>query len=370
MVEERVALPKERVVGLFNHLGAKRDPELFYNDLNGFYRESHRRYHDTLHILRGLEDLDLIWDEAEDPEAVELGWLYHDARYNPLSKTNEQDSANILSAHADAMGLSRDPVDRAIELILTTTHKEEPQTVDAHVITDLDFGIFGRNREDFDLYEAKVREEYREVPELSYRVGRREILERIYDRQYIFYTETLSAKYEIKARKNLRRSLRKLKERWAVYAGTFDPPTKGHQYVLEKGAEKYDKVFFAIGVNPDKKPMFSTEERLEMMKACSAHLPNVIVDHYSGLTMDYAEKMGTQYSLRGLRNATDFAAEYELRQINEDLNPKVTSIFVMTRNSIDHISSSYIREMIKVDPKRAEDKLHPAVYQRITAKSE
>ena len=97
----------------------------------------------------------------------------------------------------------------------------------------------------------------------------------------------------------------------AVYAGSFDPPTKGHLDLIERASKLFDRLVVGIGIHPTRKPLFTTEERLALLKELSGHLPNVEVVSFRGLLIDFCEKTGARIIVRGLRAATDF--EYELQ---------------------------------------------------------
>lgn len=131
----------------------------------------------------------------------------------------------------------------------------------------------------------------------------------------------------------------------AIYPGSFDPITKGHLDVLKTGSEIFDKVIIAVTFNPDKKGLFSIEERLALIKASVADLENVEVDSFEGLTVDYAKQKDAKVLLRGLRAVSDFEFEMQLSQTNSALSPEIKTIFLTTRPKYNFISSSTVKEI-------------------------
>ena len=138
--------------------------------------------------------------------------------------------------------------------------------------------------------------------------------------------------------------------RIGVYAGSFDPLTLGHLWMIEQGARLFDQFVVAIGINPDKKFTFSLEERLEMVRESSQTYSNIVVEAFSHkFLIRYAESMGANYILRGIRSGSDYEYERGMRNINGDLNPKVTTLFLMPPRDIAEISSSMVKGLIGPD---------------------
>lgn len=133
----------------------------------------------------------------------------------------------------------------------------------------------------------------------------------------------------------------------AIYPGSFDPITNGHLEVLKRSCEVFDEVILLLAVNPSKPSRFSVEERLEMMKEATKGLPNVRVDFYDGLTVDYAKKHGAKHLIRGLRAVSDFEYEFSLAAANEFAAPDVDMVFFMARQSEAFVSSSAIVELFE-----------------------
>lgn len=135
--------------------------------------------------------------------------------------------------------------------------------------------------------------------------------------------------------------------RKAVYAGSFDPPTNGHVFMIREGASLFDELVVAIGVNPDKRTLFSPEERLSLLRSITAELPNVSVASFqSRYLIDYAARAGARYILRGIRNSTDFLYEQTMRNVNADLNPGISTVFLIPPRSLAEVSSSFVKGLV------------------------
>lgn len=138
-----------------------------------------------------------------------------------------------------------------------------------------------------------------------------------------------------------------MKERLAVYAGTFDPLTIGHLWMIERGAALFDKLVVAIGINPDKRCMFSVDDRLEMLLRSVKQCANVEVGSFTNqFLITYAQSVGAQFVLRGIRTESDYEYERVMRNINGDLNSSVTTIFLMPPRGIAEVSSSMVKGLI------------------------
>jgi len=133
----------------------------------------------------------------------------------------------------------------------------------------------------------------------------------------------------------------------AVYPGSFDPPTLGHQNIVERASEVFDQVIVAVAISTSKRYVFSTEERVELWKKIvGKRLDNVVVDTFKGLLVDYVESKGSRILLRGLRNTTDFDYEISMAETNRTMRPKVEVLFMMTEGRYFHLSSSLIKEIV------------------------
>ncbi len=134
----------------------------------------------------------------------------------------------------------------------------------------------------------------------------------------------------------------------AVYPGSFDPVTCGHLDIVERVAKTFDEVVVAVAVNMEKSPLFSTEERVEMLRASCAHIPNVEVDFFRGLTVDYVERQGAKVIIRSLRAVSDFEFELQMALMNKRLNDSIEMLFMMTGADYSFLSSSLIKELAEL----------------------
>jgi pantetheine-phosphate adenylyltransferase len=135
--------------------------------------------------------------------------------------------------------------------------------------------------------------------------------------------------------------------RRALYAGSFDPTTHGHMWVVEAGARLFDELIVVVGQNPQKKGVWTVAERVAILKECCAHLRNVEVRPFDGRYLVHvAADLGARYLLRGLRNAADFAYEQTIANVNRDLEPQVETVFVVTPRELAEVSSSTVRSMV------------------------
>ena len=135
--------------------------------------------------------------------------------------------------------------------------------------------------------------------------------------------------------------------RVAVFPGSFDPITLGHFDIIERAAPLFDKLIIAIGHNSAKKYMFTLEERKEFIRKAVAHFPNVEVDSFENLTIDYCFEKNANYILRGLRNPADFEFEKAIAHTNRTLaRKKIETVFLLTSSGKSFISSSIVREII------------------------
>ena len=136
-----------------------------------------------------------------------------------------------------------------------------------------------------------------------------------------------------------------LQERVAVYAGSFDPPTLGHLDMVVRAAALFDRLIVGVGAAAAKKPMFSTEERLEMLRElCGGHA-NVEVAAIAGLVADFARSHGARFLVRGLRSGVDYDYEVQMAFMNRALAPELETVFIPTRPELSHISSSLAKDL-------------------------
>lgn len=133
--------------------------------------------------------------------------------------------------------------------------------------------------------------------------------------------------------------------RRAVYPGNFDPITNGHLDIIERAAKLFDEVIVAVGTNLGKAPLFTADERVEMIREACSHLPNVKADSFQGLTVRYAASVGANVLVRGLRALSDFDYEFEMALTNRRLDGGMETVFMMTNAEYSFLSSSLVKEV-------------------------
>ena len=136
-----------------------------------------------------------------------------------------------------------------------------------------------------------------------------------------------------------------LDERHAVYVGSFDPPTLGHCDIITRGAGLFHRVTVGIGINPGKTPLFSSDERLELLREIVSPLENVEVACFEGLAVDFVRQCGASVMLRGMRTLTDIEAEFTLTLANRCLAPDIETVFLMASEQYTSISSTLIKQI-------------------------
>ena len=133
-----------------------------------------------------------------------------------------------------------------------------------------------------------------------------------------------------------------------MYPGTFDPVTRGHEDLLHRAVGFFDRVIVAVAASPDKAPLFSLEERLELAAAAFQDMSSVTVTGYDGLTVDFARKNGLQAIIRGLRAVSDFEHEFQLAAMNRQLTQEVETVFLTPTEKFTFVSSSLVREVAQL----------------------
>jgi pantetheine-phosphate adenylyltransferase len=156
-------------------------------------------------------------------------------------------------------------------------------------------------------------------------------------------------------------------ERIAIYPGSFDPVTNGHIDIVKRGKQLFDKIIVAILHNPNKKSLFTVDERMEMLQESMKSIQGLEFDIFDGLLVDYAKKRGAQAILRGMRAVSDFEYEFQLALMNRKLNRDVQTVFLMTGLRWIFTSSSIIKEAANFGGNIA-DMVPPIVNQKIKAK--
>jgi len=136
--------------------------------------------------------------------------------------------------------------------------------------------------------------------------------------------------------------------RTAIYPGSFDPPTNGHLDVVERAVKLFDRVIVAVAANEAKHPLFSLEERMDLVRRSIQHLKNVEADSFDGLLVDYAKQRSAQAVVRGLRAISDFEFEFQLALMNRKLDERVETIFMMPKDTYTFLSSRIIKEIARL----------------------
>jgi pantetheine-phosphate adenylyltransferase len=155
----------------------------------------------------------------------------------------------------------------------------------------------------------------------------------------------------------------------AIYPGSFDPITYGHLDVIERGRQLFDRLVVAVLTNLDKKPLFSVAERVEMLREATSGLPNVSVETFSGLLVDYAKQKKARIILRGIRAFTDYENELQMALMNRKLESSLETVFLVPAESFAYVSSRLVREIFQLGgsvkelvPPLVEERLHQKVF--------
>ncbi|MNJ39788.1 Phosphopantetheine adenylyltransferase [compost metagenome] len=133
--------------------------------------------------------------------------------------------------------------------------------------------------------------------------------------------------------------------RIAVYPGSFDPVTKGHMDIIQRASRQFDRLIVAVLNNTSKNPLFTVEERKELLREATQHLPNVEIDSFRDLLVNYMDYKQAHVIVRGIRSVTDFEYELQLASTNHKLNSEVETIFMMTNPKYSYLSSSVVKEI-------------------------
>jgi predicted metal-dependent HD superfamily phosphohydrolase len=200
----------ERWDGLMTLFGASRSGDT-YADFLAAYSEPHRHYHTTAHIDDCLAQLDQARAIAAAPHEIEIALWFHDAVYKPTSSKNEAESAGWAMQFLRSIGAPEDQQTRIFNYIMATKHDAEPGGGGATIVVDIDLSILGRQAQDYDLFEERIRREYKWVPGALYRRKRIEVLESFLKRRSIYGSQYFRELYESHARRNLERAIRALR---------------------------------------------------------------------------------------------------------------------------------------------------------------
>ena len=152
--------------------------------------------------------------------------------------------------------------------------------------------------------------------------------------------------------------------RTAVYTGSFDPITLGHLDVIQRASRIFDGIVVGVGINPEKQPIFSLADRVQLVRESVADLPNVRVELFSGLSVAFVREQGARVLLRGVRSLTDIDAEFTMTLANRKLDPAVETVFLMSDSQYSHISSSLLKQ---ITPLAADEALRQFVPQPVVA---
>src|SRR5262245_21473096 len=162
----------------------------------------------------------------------------------------------------------------------------------------------------------------------------------------------------------------------AVYPGSFDPLTNGHVDIILRGARLFDRIVVAILVNAEKAPLFSMAERVEIAREVFRDQPKVEVDTFDGLLVDYVERRGAHVIVRGLRAVSDFEFEFQMALMNQRLNAKIDTVFMMPAAQYTYISSRLIKEVFKLGgrveglvPDMVETRLREKLARRVASRA-
>ena len=153
----------------------------------------------------------------------------------------------------------------------------------------------------------------------------------------------------------------------AVYPGSFDPLTNGHVDIISRGARLFDRIVVAILVNAEKSPLFTMDERVDITRSVFKTHSNVEVDTFDGLLVDYVERRKAQVIVRGLRAVSDFEFEFQMALMNQRLNPRIETVFMMPAEQYTYISSRLIKEVFMLGGP-IEGLVPPVVEERLRAK--
>jgi pantetheine-phosphate adenylyltransferase len=161
-----------------------------------------------------------------------------------------------------------------------------------------------------------------------------------------------------------------MSESLAIYPGSFDPITNGHLDLIERARRVFGGLIVAVLTNPDKLPLFTVVERVEMLQEATRGMPNVAVDTFGGLLVEYAKQKGAGIILRGIRAFTDYEYELQMAIMNRKLEPSIETVFLVPAESYTYVSSRLVREIFQnggsvkgLVPPLVEDRLHQKVFQ-------
>ena len=149
-----------------------------------------------------------------------------------------------------------------------------------------------------------------------------------------------------------------LNSQHAVYVGSFDPITLGHEDIIARASRVFPRVTVGVGINPDKAPLFTADERVKLLTRVLQDYKNVTVEAFSGLTVDYVRSLDAGVLIRGLRTVSDIETEFTMTLANHHLDPEIETMFLMASEKYAHISSTLIKQIAKLGQSAARNKLN------------
>jgi pantetheine-phosphate adenylyltransferase len=155
--------------------------------------------------------------------------------------------------------------------------------------------------------------------------------------------------------------------RIAIYAGSFDPITRGHEDLMHRSLEYVDRLIVAVATNSTKQPLFSIDERVDLIRAALADEPRIEVRSFGGLLVDFARECGASLLIRGLRAVSDFEYEYQMALMNRHLSPRLETVFMVPSLDTTYISASLVREVARFGGEVG-DLVHPRVAEALRSK--
>ncbi|MDA8698265.1 pantetheine-phosphate adenylyltransferase [Rhodopirellula sp.] len=133
--------------------------------------------------------------------------------------------------------------------------------------------------------------------------------------------------------------------RTAVYTGSFDPVTLGHLHIIERASPLFDQLVIGVGINADKRSLFETDQRVDLVRRVTGHLENVRVEVFHGLAVDFVRSIGAKIMVRGIRPLTDIAGEFTMMMANQQLDSEIETVFLMAAEQYAHVSSSLLKQI-------------------------
>jgi len=153
----------------------------------------------------------------------------------------------------------------------------------------------------------------------------------------------------------------------AIYAGSFDPITRGHEDLMQRSLEFVDRLVVAVATNVTKQPLFSAEERMELIRLAVGHEPRIEARQFDGLLVDFAQQVGARLLIRGLRAVADFEYEFQMALMNRHLSPEIETVFMVPSLETTYISSSLVRQVAHFRGD-VEGLVHPEVAKALAAR--